>query len=117
VFLNQLYKPFIGVDVNEILSYLVRRDRGVSERLAAGRFARSGVLPAGARAGTGWVSHPSVLWANPCMAYHLYLQRGWRADGARYLSRAQFTSKIDYVTNRQELGGGSGGLRPVVGSF
>jgi hypothetical protein len=38
-------------------------------------------------------------------------------DGARYLSRAQFTSKIDYVTNRQELGGGSGGLRPVVGSF
>ena len=38
-------------------------------------------------------------------------------DGARYLSRARFTSKIDHVTNRLELGGGSGGLGPVVGSF
>jgi hypothetical protein len=38
-------------------------------------------------------------------------------DGARYLSRAQFTSKIDHVTNKQELGGDSGGLGPVMGSF
>jgi hypothetical protein len=29
--LNQLYTLFIGVNVNEILSYLVRRDRGVNE--------------------------------------------------------------------------------------
>jgi len=31
-------------------------------------------------------------------------------DGARYLSRARFTSKIDHVANRQELKDGSGGL-------
>jgi predicted ABC-type sugar transport system permease subunit len=42
---------------------------------------------------------------------------GGQLDGARYLSRARFTSKIDHVTNKQELGGGSGGLGPIVGSF
>jgi len=62
VFLNQLYEPFIGVDVNEILSYLVRRDRGVNERLAASRLARSGVLAAGARAGErGWTAGRSQI--------------------------------------------------------
>jgi hypothetical protein len=33
------------------------------------------------------------------------------------LSRARFISKIDHVTNRQELRDGSGGQGPVMGSF
>jgi hypothetical protein len=46
MFLNQLYKPFIGINVNKILSYLVKRNRGV--------------LSTDTRTGAGWVGHPSI---------------------------------------------------------
>jgi hypothetical protein len=42
---------------------------------------------------------------------------GRQLDGARYLSRARFTSKVDHVTNGQELRECLGGQGPVVGSF
>jgi hypothetical protein len=35
VILNQLYKLSIGIGVNEVLSYLVRRDLGVNNVLPA----------------------------------------------------------------------------------
>jgi hypothetical protein len=60
MFLDQLYKLFIGISVKEVLSYLVSRDLSVNKWLSASCLTRFDILLAGTRASTSWVNHPSV---------------------------------------------------------